>query len=741
MALSLRSRLLLLVLSVLLPALAGALWVIVTTYRAESDALDQTVHDNASALAMVVDRELTQRVAIARALASSPVLEASARPEPAQLAALERQARHVMEGLAGWVELRSGDEVLLSTRPATVPAAAPAGSGPALAGSSRLQPMARAADTPWHATVVEPVHHEGQVVLNLAVTILPEELQRILDQHRLPADWVATVMDQSGTVVARQPDGPSFVGRPGSASLRAQMQGHTEGSFEGMSLDGRAVRGHFAKASQGWTFLVAAPRERFAASGRDAVAGLLVGGLGLLGLAVGGALWLSRRIARPAAALQSMAARMQRHEPVQALPTGIAEFDHVAQALAEASRTLGAAHDELERQVARAVARTKDTEQRASQGQRVEALGRLTGGVAHDVNNLLGVISNSAYLIERRAGTAEEVQVPLGAIRRAVESGRRLTQHLLRFAGRHATRPERVDVVSTAPEWQELLAIVLGKRVQVQVHVAPGTPPVVVDPGELELALINLALNARDALQHAPAGRGQVVLDMRRADPADLGDLPPGDYVQITLTDDGSGLDDDVARRAFEPFFTTKPMGSGSGLGLAQVHGFCAEAGGQARIAGAPGLGTAVTLLLPAAPPAREVAPPAAARRAPGAADLAGLRVLLVDDNASLGEVTGAVLGAHGAAVTPALSAEQALSLMDGDGSSRFDAVLSDIVMPGGMDGVSLARTLRERFPRLPVVLITGYSHIRLPSGEFPVLHKPCSPGELVQALQQAARG
>ncbi|WP_374672865.1 ATP-binding protein [Ideonella sp.] len=739
MAFSLRSRLLLLVLSVLLPALAGALWVIVSTYRAEGDALDQVVHDNASALAMVVDRELTQRAAIARALASSPLLETSPRPEPEQLAAFERQARHVMAGLAGWVELRSGDEVLLSTRPAAATAPPAPGSGPALADSAKLQPMARAAGTPWHATVVEPVHQDGQVVLNLAVTILPQELQGILDKHRLPPDWIATVMDQSGTVVARQPGGFSFVGRPGSDSLREQMRGRTEGTFEGTSLDGRSVRGHFAQASQGWTFLVAVPRDRFAASGRDAVAGLLLGGLVLLGLAVGGALWLSRRIARPAAALQGMAARMQRSEPVRAAPTGIAEFDQVAQALAEASRTLSASHEELERRVAQAVARTRDAEQRASQGQRVEALGRLTGGVAHDVNNLLGVISNSAYLIERRAGAAEEMQSPLGAIRRAVESGRRLTQHLLRFAGRHATRPERVDLVSTAPEWQELLAIVLGKRVQVQLQVEPGTPPVVVDPGELELALINLALNARDALHNAPAGRGHVVLEMRRADPADHPGLPPGEHVQITLTDDGCGLDDEVARRAFEPFFTTKPMGSGSGLGLAQVHGFCTEAGGQVRIAGAPGLGTAVTLLLPAAPAATAAASPAAAAAPAGGADLAGLRVLLVDDNASLGEVTSAVLGAHGAAVTPALSAEQALSLMDG--GSRFDAVLSDIVMPGGMDGVALARTLRERFPRLPVVLITGYSHIRLPSGEFPVLHKPCSPGELVQALQQAARG
>jgi signal transduction histidine kinase len=743
MPISIRSRLLLLVMSVLLPAIAGALWVIADAFQAERAALERGFRDTASALSMVVDRELTQRAAIARTLAMSVALDQAPSLGPEQLAVFERQARHAMQGLSGWVELRSADRLLLSTRPVSDSAGTPASTPTTAASSAALgdRPavgyLEREAGERWRAAVVQPVQRRGQTVAELAVTLLPAELQHIIDEQHLPSGWVATVMDNRGTVVARHPDAARFVGRPVPPEMRQQLTAAREGLYQGRAIDGQPMVGYYSTSPQGWTFATAMPEGEFTGRVPAAVFKLVAGGAILLALAAGGALWISRRIAQPVDQLEQMAAGMQAGEPIGPLDSGLVELDRVGAAMAEAARGMRDAHSVLEQRVEEAIARTREAEQRASMNQRVEALGRLTGGVAHDVNNLLGVISNSAYLIERRTEHMPELQAPLGATMRAVEAGRRLTQHLLRFAGRHATRPERVDLALALPDMRELLQIVLGKRIAVEVQVAPGTEPIVADAGELELALINLALNARDALQKPGPDGGHVWLEASNAVAGEASDLAPGRYVALTFTDDGHGIEESVASRVFEPFFTTKPTGRGSGLGLSQVHGFCAEAGGLARIASTPGLGTTVTLLLPAE--GAGAAAPAPAREVPAArasSDLAGLRVLVVEDNEALGDVTGALLRSYGSVVQLARSGEQALGLVDSE--PPFDAVLSDIVMPGGMDGISLAQTLRQRFPGLPIVLITGYSQTRVPVEQFPLLHKPCSPNDLVSALRGA---
>ncbi|HLL20357.1 MAG TPA: ATP-binding protein, partial [Rubrivivax sp.] len=458
----------------------------------------------------------------------------------------------------------------------------------------------------------------------------------------------------------------------------------------------------------------------------------------MLGVAVLSALWLARRIDTPVLELQESARRLQAGEPVAPAQTGITELDAVATALADASRAVQHNQAELERQVSDAVAATRAAEQHVSRGQRTEALGRLTGGVAHDFNNLLGVISNSAHLIQRHPA-AEELRVPLSAVLRSVEAGSRLTQHLVRIAGRHPARPGQLDLRQFLPEVQELMKLVLGKRVELDVSIAPGTAKVTVDASELELALINLSLNARDAL---PSG-GHVWLAAGNAGPEDCAGMPAGDYVQISVSDDGAGIAEEIVERVFEPFFTTKGVGQGTGLGLAQVQGFCTQAGGRARLASTPGVGTAVMLLLPAA---RAVAsdnrhqPRAAAVTKPPLSEsdqrLNGIQVLLVEDNAELASVTSALLRTYGCVVQTARSPAQALTLMTRE--SAFDIVLSDVVMPGDMDGLGLARELRRRYPALPVVLISGYSSALQAAQEFTVLQKPCTPEKLTAALADA---
>lgn len=727
MPVTIRSRLLLLVLSVLLPGGLGVAWLIGRTFQAEHEAHERTLRETARAMSLVVDRELARRATIAQVLAQSSRLDEVPAPTPPTLAQFELQARRALLGVDGWIELHAPGRVLLDTREPQARTSMPL---PALLDRPAVQALEAGVADP-HAALVAPVQRSGRTVYNIVVAVRPSEMQRLVDSVELPRDWFGTVMDNTGVVVARRPGGQAFIGRRATQDLLEKMALASEGLFESLSLDGVRSVGYYSTSPLGWTYVSAMPREQFAGVLPDAVRRIGLGALTLLALAVLGARWVSRSIVTAVQSLKTSAARMQAGQPVELRSTGIAECDEVGLALAEAGEAIRHNRADLERQVADAVERTRQAEQRVSQSQRVEALGRLTGGVAHDFNNLLGVISNSAHLMQRHPA-AGELQVPLAATLRAVEVGSQLTQHLLRFAGRRPHRPALLQLARTLPELQELMRSVLGRRIEITVQVAPGTWPVRVDSSEFELALINLALNARDAM---PAG-GELRLAARNAEPEEREDLPPGRYVLLAVSDDGVGIEPEVAEHVFEPFFTTKSVGRGTGLGLSQVHGFAQQSGGAARLASTTGLGTTVSLLLPAADERHdEPAPPAP----PPRHDVRGLAVLMVEDNESLADVTAALLRSHGALVERATAAEEALARIEA--GLRCDVVLSDVVMPGRFDGLELARRLRDRTPPLPVVLITGFSNAAgAAGGEFTVLRKPCPEHELLQALQAAAR-
>ena len=468
------------------------------------------------------------------------------------------------------------------------------------------------------------------------------------------------------------------------------------------------------------------------AAQREAVQQAVAGSLLLLGLAVSGALWMARGITAPLHSLNRAADRMQAGEPVTTSTTGIAECDEVCEALTLAADGLHQTRNELESEIAVAVTRAREAEQRISRSQHIEALGRLTGGVAHDFNNLLGVISNSAHLMQRQT-TDADLQAPLAATLRAVAVGSRLTQQLLRFSAQQPVCAKPVDLAGALHDLRDLMQTVMGARTKVAVAVAPGTPRVTVDANELELALTNLTLNARDAM---PLG-GNLLVQARRAHEDEVPDLPDGDYVLITVSDDGLGIDEDVAGRVFEPFFTTKEVGQGTGLSLAQVMGFCVQAGGTARLTSTEGLGTTVSLLLPAFDEAPSVVAPTTPCIQTPLID--GARLLLVEDNDDLAEVTVALLGRLGCEVRRVADPQGALRLIADE--PAFDVVLSDIRMPGGMDGLALARVLRDTCPELPVVLISGYAAKTLEGEDFMVLDKPCEPSELIAALHDAIEG
>jgi two-component system NtrC family sensor kinase len=310
---------------------------------------------------------------------------------------------------------------------------------------------------------------------------------------------------------------------------------------------------------------------------------------------------------------------------------------------------------------------------------------------------------------------------------RAVQSGTRLTRQLLSFSRKQALRPELIALQSWLPGAEGLLRSTLGSRIAMEVAVDADVCPVSVDAAELELALINLVLNAKHAM---PAG-GRLRITARNEGASEDGTT----MVAVAVADTGIGIPADVLPRVFEPFFTTRMNEAGSGLGLSQVQGFCAQAGGRARIASEPGVGTKVEMLLPAEHPLAQT-PAAAVAADPGR--VAG-RVLLVEDNDDVAQSTVAILQAAGLEVKHQWNADAALAALQG-GAVLPDVVLSDIEMPGKLSGMDLAFRLRELWPRLPVVLITGYAKQLedAVSGGLRVLPKPTPPQELLRELRRA---
>lgn len=368
-------------------------------------------------------------------------------------------------------------------------------------------------------------------------------------------------------------------------------------------------------------------------------------------------------------------------------------------------------------------------EETARQAQKLEAMGRLTGGVAHDFNNLLSVVAHNTFLLKSSSLNADARAQAIARLERAVESGTSLTRQLLSFTRRQALRPEIVSLQESLPALADMLQTAMGSRIRCLVSVEPDTAAIEVDSAEMELALLNLAVNARDASPHG----GTVTINASNAPPGEgIDNTGPG--VVIKFADTGKGIDPALLDRAFEPFFTTKSVGEGTGLGLSQVHGFCTRAGGTARIESELGRGTTVRLYLPAVPhPATPVA-----RDSQAHPEALQCKVLLVDDNNDLVKSTGPMLESIGCHVRVAGSVEQAMSILAR--GPIFDVVLSDIVMPGPLDGIAFAEALRRSYPDMPVVLMTGYS-AQLESAraqDFTVLPKPCSPQVLVQALRRA---
>jgi signal transduction histidine kinase len=518
-----------------------------------------------------------------------------------------------------------------------------------------------------------PVVRDEELVYVLSAVVQPDRITALLRAGGIPQGWTGAVLDADGQIVARTSGPADLIGSPASPGAREAIRSASGGGlYHGLNAEREPMMTAFrVLPASGWSVHIGIPRDLFLTPLRRS-AWLLAGGGALTLALVLAFLWLLWR---------ELGARRR------------------SEAMLEESR-------------------------------RLEALGRITGGVAHDFNNLLMIVQGSAEAIKRRLADRERVAACAEAILGAAGRGERLTRQLLAFAGRGSSEPVSFRLQDREADLLSLLKQSTRGDIKVTLSIPAGTWPIHADPHALELALINLAVNARDAM---PEGGNLEVAAANQTLGSDSGDRTglKGEFVALSVRDTGAGIPRQHLSRIFEPFYTTKA--TGTGLGLSQVYGFAKQSGGTVTASSTPA-GSTLTLYLPRA----ASAPAASSARGATGTPRATLRgtVLLVEDNAEVAAVVAGMLHAAGYSVTAAASGTAALARLGA--GERFDLVLSDIVMEG-LSGLDLAAQIRDREPNLPVVLMTGYSDALLmgSSQGLPVLYKPFRHEELEAVLAQ----
>ncbi|HKT29593.1 PAS domain-containing protein [Dyella sp.] len=383
----------------------------------------------------------------------------------------------------------------------------------------------------------------------------------------------------------------------------------------------------------------------------------------------------------------------------------------------------------------RDISQRKETEEALQQAMRLEALGKLTGGVAHDYNNLLQVIQTSLEMIEISVASNEDIARrttrTIETCRRAVDRAGVLTKQLMVFARRQTFAAKPIDINDLLQRLSSVLTQALGEQIQVSLHLQPQLWHCTADPAQTEPIIINIAINARDAMKGAADQRLDISTfnrDLTRLEAARR-NLEPGRYVEIVIADNGPGIPHDIVNRVLDPFFTTKTEGKGTGLGLSVAYGFAKQSGGTLYVESKEGLGTSIHLLLPyTEAPRQEQASESPHSTQP--------RILLVEDRSDVAATTKQMLELLGYQVSVANEADSALQMLKQNGG--YELLLSDVIMPGSMDGIALARIATQEQPRLKVLLVTGYAQLDDKEDlEFPVLSKPYRHTDLACRLRE----
>jgi signal transduction histidine kinase len=405
----------------------------------------------------------------------------------------------------------------------------------------------------------------------------------------------------------------------------------------------------------------------------------------------------------------------------------------LARIRSEAAAELRELNESLVQRVEAEVGERMKAEEALRQAQKMEAIGHLTGGIAHDFNNLLTIIRSSADLLRRRELPPERWRRYVDAISDTADRAAKLTNQLLIFSRRHPMKREVFDIASRLASVTDMLQPVLGSRIALKLDIAERPLAIEADANQFETAMVNLAANARDAME----GHGSLTVRLARSPSAapTATKAATGKFVTVAVIDSGCGIPPDQIDKIFEPFFTTKEVGRGTGLGLSQVYGFIQQSGGKVTVDSAVGVGTTITLHLPLSSkpiqPSKDGPVTSAVSQARG-------YVLVVEDNAQVGEFSSQLLRDLGYQTVLASNADEALQAINKE-PERFDVVFSDVIMPG-LDGVALGQHIRRHYPRIPFVLTSGFNHVLNGDGNhgFDLLQKPYSVEDLSRVLRRA---
>jgi signal transduction histidine kinase/CheY-like chemotaxis protein len=722
-----RTRLLILVLSVLIPSFIAAVVAVAYVYKEEQASQTRGMTEATRAFALLVNNELQKRTSNLQALANAPSL---ARGDYAEFYEHATRVAPTPDTTVILADLQ-GRQLLNTrlTRGAPLPVRRFSnlgelmrrqGSDKVLISDLFLAPVGKRQDF----SIQVPVR-TGPEPYVLIMGINASTLQRLFVSQHFPREWIASIVDRNGIVVARSRDPGRWVGKPMSGSMHARIRGNDEGVYESRSLDGIDVRAFVSTVPDtGWKVLVSIPIEEVRRVPMQAAA--LLAGLMALLLVLGllAARWIANRAIAPIEYLGRSAERLGKGEELAYQPQGVAELDSVGRRMAEASHQIRDSKTQLEQRVAEAVTATERAQRALLQSQKLEALGRLTGGIAHEFNNLLQTLTTALQLAEMTS-TQPKVQKLIETCKRTVSRATALTGQLGSFGRVQEARLATVDMADQAHSAVQLMKGALRNDIVVVLNCEKDAWRVTIEPLQFDLALLNLAINARDAMPGGGTLRIEVS-NLTLAQPPDK--LAGGDYVLVAMTDSGTGMSPEVLARALDPFFTTKAIGHGSGLGLPQAYAFASQSQGTLVLHSRPGEGTRVEIYLPRA----SASPAAAAAPGPGGTARGKGTVLFVEDDALVREAVVPALEDCGFTLLVASDGEAALKMLE-DGA-RPDVVFSDIVMPGRISGIDLAGLVRQRHPSLPVVLATGYTEQQAAVPGVRILAKPY-PLEKVVAL------
>jgi signal transduction histidine kinase len=562
-----------------------------------------------------------------------------------------------------------------------------------------------------------------------------EILSKLLRQPDLSPDWVVAIFDRKGIIVARNRELDRFLGKPAAPIIREAIAGPVESWIPNVTSEGISVYSTFRRSTvTGWTVAIGVPRGFVDTPRRHAQFLAFGGGGAVLALSLFLAWWMAQAIRRPVEALTAATKAVASGVPIGELNGGVRELNQVGDALRTTAAELARHREQLEGTVAlrteelRAeIEARKQAEATLLQSQKMEAIGQLTGGIAHDFNNLLTIASGSLEMLEARISDERSLYLLRNA-QSAISRGATLTTSLLAFARKQRLELVSADLNSVILEMDEMLRRSLGPSVEIRHTLASELWPVQIDVAQIETALLNIAINARDAMP----GGGILLFETANVSECLPEEVAGRDCVLVSVHDTGTGMSLDVVERAFEPFFTTKEVGKGTGLGLSMVFGVVHQSGGAVRLRSELGSGTTVLIYLPRA--AHAALPRAGSAESAGVQSDAGARILVVDDDAAVRWVTVECLRGAGYCVAEADGGRAALTLLERE--DPCDLVVMDHVMPGlsGQDTVRLARRAR---PELKVLFLSGHAAWGEAGGDI-WLQKPFKTQALAEAVLRA---